>query len=100
MDHTSHTILTMRRAEVRIVTTMVKSVLVHRSAIGKNSRVAVGVIRRTKLFIGDARSATRDTVTAACPGPSHRVAHVNAYFVWHKGKALSDGDIENLTGDR
>lgn len=100
MDQASHTILTMRRAEVRIIATVVKSVLVYRSAIGKSSRVAIGVIRRTKLFIGDARSATCDTVAAAYPGPSHRVAHVNAYFVWHKGKALSDGHIENLTGGR
>ena len=99
MDQASHTILTMRRAEVRIIATVVKSVLVYRSAIGKNSRVAVGVIRRTKFFIGDARSASRDTMAATYPGPSHRVAHVNAYFVWHEGKVLSDGHIENLTGD-
>jgi hypothetical protein len=100
MDDASHTILAMRSTEVRIISTAVKSVLVDRSAIGKNSRVAVGIIRRTKLSIGDARSATGDTMAATDPGPSHRVAHVDADFVWHKGKALSDRHIENLAGSR
>jgi hypothetical protein len=42
MDHASHPILAMRGTEVRIIATAVKSVLIDRSAIGKNSRVAVG----------------------------------------------------------
>jgi hypothetical protein len=100
MDHASHPILAMRGTEVRIIATAVKSVLIDRSAIGKNSRVAVGIIGRTKLFIGNARSTAGDTMTATDPGPSHGVARVDADFVWHKREALPDHHIENLAGTR
>ena len=45
MDHASHTILAMCGAEVRIIAAAIKSVLIDRSAIGKNSSVAVRIIR-------------------------------------------------------
>jgi hypothetical protein len=100
MDHASHTIVAMRGTEVRIIATAVKSVLIDRSAIGKNSRVAVGIIGRTKLSIGNARSAAGDTIAATDPGPSHCVARADADFVWHKREALPDHHIENLAGSR
>jgi hypothetical protein len=98
MDHASHTIFAMRGTEVRIIATAVKSVLIDRSAIGKNSRVAVRIIRRAKLSI--ARSAAGDTMAATDPSPSHCVARVDADFVWHKREALPDHHIENLAASR
>src|SRR5262249_19993903 len=100
MDHASHTILAMRGTEVRIITAAIKSVVVNCSAVGNNSRVTVGIIRRTKLLIGNARSTAGDAMAIADPCPSHCVAYVDADFVWHKREALPDRHIENLAGSR
>jgi hypothetical protein len=100
MDHASHTIFAMSGTEVRIIATAVKSALIDCSAIGKNSRVAVRIIRRAKLSIGNARSAAGDTMAATDPSPSHRVARVDADFVRHKREALPNHHIENLAGSR
>jgi len=100
MDHASHIILAMCGAEVRVIAAANESVLIDRSAIGKNSSVAVGIIRRTKLFIGNARSAAGDAMATADPRPSHCVAYVDADFDRHKRETLPDGHIENLAGTK
>ena len=100
MDHASHSILAMCSAEVRIIAAAIKSVLIHRPAIGKNSSVAVRIIRGTKLSVGNAGSAAGDTVAATDPRPSYCVACADADFVRNKREALPDGHIENLAGTR
>src|ERR1043166_4094428 len=84
MDHAGHTILAMCSAEVGIIAAAIKSVLIDRSAIGKNSSVAVEIIWRTKLSIGNARSAAGDAMAVTNPGPSYYVAYIDADFVRHK----------------
>lgn len=100
IDHASHAILAVRGAEVRIRARLRKSVLINRACVGKNSRLAVGIIRGTKLPIGRARHAAGDTVATTGPGPSHRVARRDVEHVRHKLKALPDRHIENLTVSR
>jgi len=81
--------------EVGVRSGLRKSVLIHRARVRKSACLAVHVVGRTKLSVGNARRATRDTVAAACPCPAHRVAHCNVDRAWHKGEALSNRDIEN-----
>ncbi len=100
MDHASHTILAMCGAEVGIIAAAIKSVLIDRSAIGKNSSVAVRIIRRTKLSTGNAGSTTSDAMAVANPRPPYCVARVDADFVRHEREALPDGHIEDLAGSR
>jgi hypothetical protein len=78
-----------------------KSVLINESVVGKSSRIAVDVIRGTKLPIDGARIAAGDAVPVLGPGPPHCVAHRNVECVWHKHIAsLSHRHIENLTATR
>ena len=70
-----HAVLAMRAAKVGVRSRLRKGVLVHCAAIGKSTCLTIHVIRRTKLVIRNAWRATRDTVAAACPGPTHRVAY-------------------------
>lgn len=48
-DLASHAILAVRGAEVRIGARLRKSVLVNRAYVGKGSRLAVGIIRGSKI---------------------------------------------------
>jgi len=100
MDHASHTIVAVCRAEVRVIATLIKGVLIDETRIGKNSRTAVGIIRRAKLSVGNARSAARYTVAAGYPSPSHCVARCDADFVRHKRKTLSYRHIESPARSR
>ena len=88
-------------AEVRINAWLRKGVLVNRALVGKNSRSAVRIVRRTKLRIGDARRTAGDTVAALGPGPSHRVAYRDVDCVRDEHIAtLPHRHIDNLTSTR
>jgi hypothetical protein len=101
IDHASHADGAMREAEVIIGASLVKGVLVHRPKVGKDSLIAVRIVRGTKLFIGRARIAAGDTVAVLGPGPPHRVAHRDVECVWHKHiPALSHRYIEDLASTR
>ena len=91
----------MREAKVIVSTRRRKSVLVDGALTGKDSLVAVHVIRGTKLSIDGARRAAGDAVAAAGPGPPHRVADRDVDCVRHKHEAaLSHCYIEDLTATR
>ena len=101
IDHSSHTKSAVREAEVIIAAGLVKSVLVHRPKVGKDSLVAVRIVRRTKLFIRRAGIAAGDTVAVLGPCLAHRVAHEDVDRVRHKHIAtLPHCHIENLTAAR
>ena len=85
----------MRVAEVGIRSELRECVLVHCAHVRKSACLAIHVVGRTELPIGNARRPTRDAVAAACPCPAHCIAHCNVNRTWHKGEALSYGDIEN-----
>src|SRR4029453_3731026 len=88
-------------AEVGIDPRLRESVLINRALVGKDSLIAVQVIRGTILSIDDARIAAGDTVAALSPGPSHRVACRDVDFVRYKHiAALPHGHIEDLAATR
>jgi hypothetical protein len=74
VDGATHAVFTVRKTEVGISARMAKGVLINGACIGKNSPVAVRIIRRTKLAIRFARRAAGNTVTAAHPSPPNCVA--------------------------
>ena len=91
----------MRVAEVRVNAWLCKRVLVNKALVGKNSRNAVRIVRRTKLRIHRARRTTGDAVAAFGPGPSYRVAYGDVDRVRYEDIApFSDGHIEDLTRTR
>ena len=63
----------MRKAEVIKGASLRKSVFINESVVGKGSRVAVGIIRGTKLSIHGARISAGDAVAVTKPGPSNGV---------------------------
>ena len=91
----------MRSAEVIKGASLIKGVLVDRPCAGKDSQVAVHIIRGTILSIGCARIAARDAVAASGPSPPYRIAHRDVNCVRHKHQAaLPDRYIYNLTSTR
>jgi len=93
----------VQSAEVRKSAGLCKSVLVNSACIGKDSCVAIHVVRRTKFAIGSARGAAGNTVVIAAPGPSHCVAHRNGDRVGDKAYFVSLRSyryIENLATGR
>jgi hypothetical protein len=95
IDHARHANRAVRSAEVRIRSGLRESELVNRACVGKSSRLAVSIVRRTKLSIDRARIAPADTMTAASPGPPNCVARVDGNFVRHKREPLPHCDIES-----
>ena len=75
IDHPTHTVFAVRATEVGIRSGLRESVLIHRADVSKRACLAIHVVGRTKLPIGNARCATRHTVTSTCPRPAHRVTH-------------------------
>ena len=67
----------MPGAEVRVGTRGRKRVLINCACVRKGSRLAVGVIRRTKLPIHRARIAAGNTVAASGPRSAHVWAAVD-----------------------
>src|SRR5436305_11836136 len=97
IDHAGHTKSAVREAEVIIAAGLVKSVLVHRPKVGKDSLVAVRIVRRTKLLIRRAGIAAGDTVAVLGPCPAHRVAHEDLDRVRHQHIAtLPNCHLENV----
>jgi hypothetical protein len=74
IDHAGHAVLAMRVAEVGIAARLPKSVLIDRARVGKSSRDAIRIVRRTKISAWNARRAAGNTVAVTYPGPAHRVA--------------------------
>jgi hypothetical protein len=64
-------------AEVGIAARLPKSVRIDRARVGKSSRDAIHIIRRTKLPISHTRRTAGNTVAVTHPGPAHRVARHN-----------------------
>jgi hypothetical protein len=90
----------VRKAEVRISPGLSESMLVHRALTGKNSLIAIHVIRGTKLSIGGARIAAGDAVTAIGPGPAHRVALRDIDLARIERESRPDLHIKNLAARR
>ena len=91
----------MRSAEIIKGASLIKGVLVDRPCAGKDSQVAVHIVRRTILSIGRARIAARDAVAASGPSPPYRIAHQDVNCVRHKHQAaLPHRYVYNLTSTR
>ena len=103
INHAGHSSKAVQRTEVRITTSLRKSVFVNEPCIGKNSGVTVHVIRRTELSISRTRRTTRDTVGVAAPGPTYCVAHRDGQRVGDKSQFVSlrpHRHIENLAASQ
>lgn len=99
IDRASHANAAVRRAEVGIIACLRKSMLINRALTGKNSQVAVRVIRGTEQPIGGARRTAGDAVAAAAPGPPYRVTCENVDCGRYELKTVSnraDSYIEGL----
>ena len=68
--------------------------------VGKRSRVAIHIVGRTKLPIGNARCAAGDAMAAVGPSPSYRIADRNIELVWTEGETRTYCHVENLAGRR
>ena len=79
----------MSMTKVRIRSKLREGMLVHCTHVRKSACLAIHVVGRTELLIGNARRAASNTVAAACPCPAHRVAHNDVDHAWRKGEALS-----------
>src|SRR5262245_27628241 len=64
-------------------------------AVGDGSSGAIAVIRRTELIVIDAVAAAVHAMSAAPPGPLHRVAHLDRQRWWVELEAAvwADGHL-------
>jgi hypothetical protein len=79
----------MSVTKVRIRSRLREGKLVHCAHVRKGACLAIHVVGRTELPIGNAGRAASNTVAAAYPCPAHRVAYRNVDRVWRKCEALS-----------
>jgi hypothetical protein len=90
----------VRKTEVIKGASLIKGVLIHEPCVGKDSLVAIHIIRGTKLPINGARRAAGNAVTAIGPGPAHRVALRDIDFARIKRESRPDLHIKNLAARR
>jgi len=100
VNYSSHSSKAVQGAKILVHARLRKSELIHEARVVKSSRLAVHVIRRTKLPILCAGRATGNTVKIALPRPAHRVAHANVDHIRRKTEFVSHRShcyIKNLT---
>ena len=81
VDRSNHTSKAMRGAVVGIGAGCSESMLINRPRNRKLGCATVGIARRTIGQVCRAVFAAGDRMAIAPPCPSHRVAHVNIYFI-------------------